>query len=110
MRLLVEVMTAIAGEIGAGRTGLRLSPVTPANDAGPDSDPQALYGLVVQRLAALKLAFLHVIEGATGGARDHAPFDYEALRRTYKAAHPGGGWIVNNGYDRAMAMAALEQG
>lgn len=110
VRLLVEVMTAIAGEIGAGRTGLRLSPVTPANDAGPDSDPQALYGLVVQRLAALKLAFLHVIEGATGGARDHAPFDYEALRRTYKAAHPGGGWIVNNGYDRAMAMAALEQG
>ena len=32
-RLLAEVMQAVAGEIGGGRTGLRLSPVTPANDA-----------------------------------------------------------------------------
>ena len=40
-RLLIEVMTAIVAEIGAGRTGVRLSPVTPANDAEQDSDAQA---------------------------------------------------------------------
>src|SRR5512145_913188 len=50
-RLLVEVMQAVTDAIGAGRTGLRLSPVTPSNDAGQDSDPQALYGHVVERLA-----------------------------------------------------------
>ena len=43
-RLLVEVMNAVVAEIGAGRTGIRLSPVTPANDAQQDSDAQALYG------------------------------------------------------------------
>ena len=32
-RLLLEVMRAIAAAIGADRTGLRLSPVTPVNDA-----------------------------------------------------------------------------
>ena len=109
-RLLVEVMQAVAGEIGAGRTGLRLSPVTPANDLGQDSNAQALYGHVVEQLAPLKLAYLHLIEGATGGPRDVAPFDYEALRRIYKAAHPGGAWMVNNGYDRAMALDMVARG
>lgn len=110
VRLLTEVMTAVAGEIGAGRTGLRLSPVTPANDAHPDSDPQGLYELAVEQLAPLKLAFLHVVEGATGGPRDIAPFDYAALRSRFKAGNEQGAWIVNNGYTRAMAIEAVESG
>ncbi len=104
-RLLVEVAQAITDEIGAGRTGIRLSPVTPANDAAQDSDPQALYGHVVDRLAALGLAYVHVVEGQTGGPRDFAPFDYAALRRRFPGA-----WIVNNGYDGAMAATAVAEG
>ena len=42
-RFLFEVLTAVSAAIGSDRVGLRLSPVTPANDAGPDSDVQALY-------------------------------------------------------------------
>ena len=109
-RLLVEVMTAIVAEIGAGRTGLRLSPVTPANDAKQDSDAQGLFNHVVERLAPLKLAFLHVVEGATGGPRDVAPFDYGALRSRFKDGHPHGAWMVNNGYTRAMAIDAVASG
>lgn len=101
-RFLLEVMEAVAREIGGGRTGLRLSPVTPANDAGPDSDPQALYEHAVARLAPLHLAFVEVVEGQTGGARDYAPFDYRALRRKFH-----GPWIVNNGYQRQMALEAV---
>ncbi len=109
-RLMVEVMQAVAAEIGAGRTGLRLSPITPSNDAGQDSDAQALYSHVVRTLAPLKLAFLHLIEGATGGARDLTdkgvkPFDYAALRALY-----GGPWMVNNGYSRRMALDAVASG
>lgn len=110
VRLVVEVMQALCDEIGAGRTGIRLSPITPVNGAALDSDPQGLFGLLVQALAPLKLAFIHVVEGTTGGPRDNAPFDFEALRRVYKAAHPAGGWIVNNGYTRAMALDAVAQG
>ena len=110
VRLLVEVMTAVAAEIGASRTGVRLSPVTPANDAGPDSDPQGLYELAMRRLAPLKLAFIHVIEGSTGGPRDNAPFDWAALRAIYQQGHVAGCWMVNNGYTRAMAMAAVAEG
>ena len=109
-RLLLEVMTAVVAEIGGGRTGLRLSPITPVNDAAQDSDAAALYGYVVQQLAPLKLAFLHLIEGQTGGARDLsdkgvAPFDYAALRAAY-----AGPWMVNNGYSRAMALDAVASG
>ena len=94
-RLLHEVMAAIAAEIGGGRTGLRVSPVTPSNDAGQDSDPQALFEHALAGLAPLGLAFVEVVEGQTGGARDYAPFDYAALRRRF-----AGAWIVNNGYTR----------
>ena len=105
-RLFSEVVHAVAAAAGPGRTGVRLSPVNPGNDAGQDSDPQALYGRAVERIAALKLAYLHVIEGQTGGARDIVPFDYAALR---KAFGPGA-WMVNNGYDRAMALDAVASG
>ena len=106
-RLLLEVMAAVATEVGAGRTGLRLSPVTPVNDAQQDTDAQALFNHVVEQLAPLKLAFLHVIEGQTGGARDVAPFDFEALRARFKQGNPNGAWMVNNGYSRQMALDAV---
>jgi N-ethylmaleimide reductase len=109
-RLLVEVMQAVVDEVGAGRTGVRLSPVTPANDIGQDSNAQALFEHVVERLAPLELAFIHVVEGATGGPRDVAPVDYEALGRRDKGVHPQGAWIVNNGYTRQMAIDAVEEG
>jgi N-ethylmaleimide reductase len=40
---------------------------------------------VVRQLAPLGLAYVHIIEGATGGPRDIAerPFDYAALKRAY---------------------------
>ena len=104
-RLLIELMTAIAAAIGPGRTGLRLSPVTPVNDAGQDSEAQALFNHVAEQLAPLKLAFLHIIEGQTGGARDVAPFDYQAMRQRF-----GGTWIANNGYTREMALKAVAEG
>jgi len=105
VRFLHEVMQAVAGAIGGGRTGLRLSPVTPSNDAAPDSHPQALHEHAVAMLAPLRLAYLHVVEGRTGGARDYAPFDYAALRRRF-----GGAWMVNNGYTRSMALDAMASG
>jgi N-ethylmaleimide reductase len=112
-RLLVEVMTAIAQEIGGDRTGIRLSPVTPSNDA-QDNDPQPLFKHVASALGPLGLAYLHIIEGATGGARDHtqgdAPFDYAAFRAAYKSAGGTGAWMVNNSLDKTIAEQSLQDG
>jgi len=103
-RLLIEVARACADAIGANRLGVRISPVSAAGDSH-DSDPQALFNHVVESLDPLGLAYLHVVEGETGAARDSIPFDYSALRRRF-----GGAWMVNNGYDRQMAIDAVTSG
>ena len=108
-RFALEVVDVIAAEIGADRTGIRLSPITPANDVS-DPDPQPLFNHLVEQLAARDLAFIHVIEGATGGPRDNLPFDWAGLKATYRAKGGKAAWMVNNGYDRAMAMDAVESG
>ena len=109
IRFAVEVVDTIVKEIGAGRTGIRISPVTPANDIS-DPDPQPLFNLLVERLAAYDLAFIHVIEGATGGPRDNLPFDWAGLKAAYNAAGGKAAWMVNNGYDREMAIEAVASG
>jgi N-ethylmaleimide reductase len=110
-RLLLEVTRAIADAIGGGKTGIRLSPVTPANDS-QDNDPQPLFEYVVRQLAPLNLAYLHIIEGSTGGPREipDRPFDYNAMRAAYRHAGGQGAWMVNNGYDKALAEEALKHG
>ena len=112
-RFLKEVMDAVTAEIGANRTGIRISPVTPANDAS-DSNPQPLFTKVVEILAGYDLAYVHVIEGATGGERSFSQgetaFDWAALRDAYHKAGGKAAWMVNNGYDKALAEEAVESG
>jgi N-ethylmaleimide reductase len=100
-RLMLEVSKAVAAEAGPNRTGIRISPVTPANDVS-DSNPQPLFDHIVDQLNALKLTYIHVIEGATGGPRDIAPFDYGSLRKRFKGAY-----VANNGYDFELANKVL---
>lgn len=110
-RLLLEVMRAIVDDVGGSRVGIRLSPVTPANDV-VDADPQQLFDYVIHHLAEMNLAYIHVIEGATGGAREIAdrPFDYQSLKEVYRQGGGAGAWMVNNGYTLELANQALEQG
>ena len=108
-RLVVEVMQAVSEEIGPGRVGIRLSPMTTFNDSPRDSHPQALYGYVVEQLAPMGLAYLHIIQGETGGERNPADapvaFDYAALKAGFR-----GCWMVNNGYGRKDAESAIANG
>jgi N-ethylmaleimide reductase len=103
-KLMLEVAKAVSAEAGADRTGIRISPVTPSNDIS-DSNPQPLFDYITDHLSALKLVYLHVVEGATGGPRDIAPFDYAGLRKRFK-----GTYIGNNGYDFALAEKVLAAG
>ena len=100
-RLMLEVAKVVAAEAGAERTGIRISPVTPSNDVS-DSNPQPLFDHIVDGLNALKLVYIHLVEGATGGPRDIAPFDYGSLRKRFSGAY-----IANNGYDFELANKVL---
>ena len=103
-RLMLEVTAAVVEEVGAKRTGVRISPVSPANGVSA-TDPQAQFNYIVEKLDELGIAYLHVVEGATGGPREVASFDFEAIRRKFKNTY-----IANNGYDLDLATARLQQG
>lgn len=105
-RFPIEAITAVADVWGADRVGVRLSPMTRAvGDTPLDSDPQATYSHYAERLGALKLAYLHCIEGQTRGQNAATAFDYKALHAAF-----GGCYIANNSYDRSMAIDAIASG
>ncbi len=104
MRFPLEVVKAVAEIAGPDRTGIRLSPVTPANGI-ETTDTEAIFFPFVQRLSDLDLAYVHVIEGATAGPRDLKGFDFHALRKNFRNA-----WMVNNGYTKELADEAIASG
>ncbi|MBR1172734.1 alkene reductase [Bradyrhizobium sp. KB893862 SZCCT0404] len=103
-RLTLEVTAAVAREVGANRTGVRISPVSPANGVSA-TNPQAQFNYIVEKLDELGIAYLHVVEGATGGPRDIASFDFATLRQKFKNTY-----LANNGYDLNLATARLREG
>ncbi|MCB1353635.1 MAG: alkene reductase [Rhodobacteraceae bacterium] len=105
VRFLDEVVAAVAETWEPGRVGVRLSPFSNAN-AITDSDPMATFSAAIDRLDAYGLAYLHLVEGQTGGPRDLAEGNsIEALRARFS-----GVYMANNGYDREMAIEAVEHG
>jgi N-ethylmaleimide reductase len=105
-RLLLEVTDAVLEVWEKDRVGVRLSPISTANDID-DSNPEPLFTYVVQELAKRDIGFLHLVEGMTGGARTPGrptDFDLGKLRRLFPNTY-----IANNGYTRDMAIDACAQ-
>lgn len=103
IRFALEVTQAVTTEIGANRTGIRISPISASNGIH-DSDPKPLYIRLIQELNKLKLVYVHIVEGTAGGTRDFNGFDFQTLKSEFNGA-----WIVNNGYNKQMAVDALTQ-
>ena len=103
-RFALEVVDAVVKVWPASRVGIRIAPVSPANDIA-DSNPAAIFGHLVAKLAERKIGYIHVIEGATQGDRAFAPFDFGSLRRMFSGAY-----MANNGYTRALAIETLASG
>jgi N-ethylmaleimide reductase len=104
LRFPLEVVEAIISEVGAERTGIRLSPVNPSNGIF-DSSPAAVFFPLVRELNQRKIVYIHVIEGALGGSRDSKDFDFQALRKEFSGA-----WMVNNAYTRKTASEVINSG
>ncbi|WP_374529752.1 alkene reductase [Novosphingobium sp.] len=93
------VLKALAGAIGAGRVGFRISPGNPYNGMDP-ADPAATFGPFVKAADALGLAFLHVVDMGL------PELDTLALLR----ANFSGPIIANNNLKADSARALLEAG
>ncbi|MEX0959304.1 MAG: alkene reductase [Burkholderiales bacterium] len=97
-RFLLEVTEAVAREAGADRVGVRFSPVSAFNDMH-DSNPQETFEYAAAQLKRFGLAYLHVVQS------NEQPFDYRELKAAFD-----GTFIVNGGYGKQRANAALANG
>jgi N-ethylmaleimide reductase len=106
IRLMREVVEAVAGEIGADRTAIRFSPN--GNSQGvEDSDPASVFVPAAKALGEIGIAFLELRElspDGTFGASDQpkvSPRIREAFARPL---------ILNQDYDLARAEADIASG
>jgi N-ethylmaleimide reductase len=60
IRFAIEVAAGVANEIGADRTGIRLSPGVSFNDI-VEGDTAALYRALIAELVPLELAYVHLL-------------------------------------------------
>jgi N-ethylmaleimide reductase len=101
-RFLLEVVEAVTRAVGAGKTGLRLSPDTV--QSATDSNPVKTFARVAALLDPYNLAYLHVKEPSRDAqGQPRTPPAEKAMRGVYK-----GVMIVNEGYDGQTAQAALD--
>ncbi|KAJ6798330.1 putative 12-oxophytodienoate reductase 5 isoform X2 [Iris pallida] len=105
-RFALEVASAVADEIGAGRVGIRLSPFT--DYAGCyDSDPVGLGLYMVESVNRLGLVYVHMIEPrmAIVEGRRQIPHRLLPMRKAF-----GGTFIAAGGYDREEGNKVVREG
>ncbi|RKH48282.1 alkene reductase [Corallococcus sicarius] len=98
-RFVLEVVKATADAIGPERLGIRLSPHNTFNDLPAHDEVQAQYATLARGLRGL--LYVHVV------ANPHAGFaaTLQAVRANFE-----GPLMLNGGFDRTRAQAALEAG
>lgn len=102
-RFLFEVIEAVIAEIGADKTGLRLSPSGTFNDI-TDSNPQKHFTYVCEKLNAYGLAYLHIVDALEGDIRHGANVvELSMLRDAYE-----GILIACGAYDKERGNTALQ--
>ncbi|MBC7842406.1 MAG: alkene reductase [Gemmatimonadaceae bacterium] len=94
-RFLLAVTEAVAREVGADRTGVRLTPLSPTNDMR-DTDPVTTFGTALRQLSTLDIAWAHL------GDMD----DNDTTRRLRDAY--GKPFVLNGGFTPDSANDAIK--
>lgn len=109
-RLLLDVLDAVAGVVGADRVGVRLSPWGKSNDMR-DSDPVALFGQVAAELDRRGIAYLHVIEPRVDQTSDVNALDPDAPDAASEIRRRFHGVLISaGGFTRETGAAAVAEG
>ena len=106
VRFLMEVMTAVTGEIGADRTSLRLSPNGMVQDSY-DPRPERVFGEAARQLSELGIGFLELRESKPDSSfvqSDDPPMG-PLIRVLFD-----GPLVLNEDYSPESAAATIEAG
>lgn len=103
-RILKEILDGLVSVWSPKQLGVRFSPFSHAGGADPEN-PVETYLSAIGHAEAAGLAYIHLVEGETGGERNMSADDLKTLRGAFSGAY-----MANNGYDRQMAIDAVEDG
>ncbi|KAF7091223.1 hypothetical protein CFC21_093846 [Triticum aestivum] len=105
-RFALEVVQAVADEIGADKVGIRLSPFASYSEAS-DSNPEALGLYMAQALNKLGILYCHMVEPrmVNIGEKLETPHSLRPMRDAFK-----GTFIVAGGYGRDDGDKAIADG
>jgi 12-oxophytodienoic acid reductase len=105
-RFALEVVEAVANEIGAERVGIRLSPFTQFFESS-DSDPEALGLYMAEALNKYNILYAHYVEPRLVTTFEPVATNKSLLpmRKAFK-----GSFLVAGGYDREDGNAAIASG
>ena len=105
-RFALEIVNAVAEEVGANRVGIRLSPF--ADYAGAeDSDPETLALFMAESLNKYQILYCHVVEPRMKkmGEKGETEWSLANMRRAFK-----GTFIAAGGYGRKDGNRAVSEG
>lgn len=106
MRLLLEVTQAAIDVWGSSRVGVRLSPGGTFNDMN-DSEPEKTFGTAIAALDSLEILYVHLRQRSEEDLRRHGGkiIPSSLFRPLFQGA-----LILNGGYNRERAAAAIAKG
>ena len=104
-RFVLEVVAAVAKEIGKDKTGIRLSPYGVAGDMHNYPEIDITYDFLSKELNRIGIAYIHLVDHSALGA-PIVPMEIKKMIRTnFKNI-----LIICGGYDRESAEADLQSG
>lgn len=107
-RFAVEVCKAVAAAVGPSRVGIRLSPWNTVQGMRM-ADPRPQFTHLITQLAALDLAYLHLVEPRVHGVFDKDPPADENLEFALDAWGRGKKVLIAGGYTPEQAVDAVER-
>nr|BAD06575.1 LEDI-5c protein [Lithospermum erythrorhizon] len=105
-RFALELVEAVATEIGADRVGIRLSPYANYMESG-DSNPTALGLYMAGALNKYGILYCHMVEPRmkTVGEKTESPYSLMPMRKAFK-----GTFLVAGGYGKDDGNQAITEG
>ncbi|XP_034206136.1 12-oxophytodienoate reductase 2-like [Prunus dulcis] len=105
-RFDLEIVEAVANEIGADKVGIRLSPFADYMESG-DSNPKALGIYMAKSLNKYGILYCHVVEPRmkTVGDKSETPYSLLPMREAFT-----GTFIAAGGFDREDGNNAVAEG
>lgn len=105
LRFVLETAEETVKAIGKEKVGIRISPYGMFNDLAPFDETEVEYTMLAEKLNALGIAYIHLVDHSSMGTPTVAPTTVKKIRDAFK-----GTIILSGGYDSKRAEADLESG